>query len=249
MKTTGGRLLTVVRQIITNLFSVSKLRLVQGHPRVIDLHILQLLDLENIFTTTPHPPPPTPEIPYIWCPSKDNVVKLNCDGVSKGNLGTTGSGGVFINHKGEILWTIYGKLGITTNTEVELQTMMHRLAIEKYQHFISLIVGGDSAMATLATCKLRHGSLFNKVTNNWRLMKTLHHIQQHISDLRGVLFQVVQRKAKVVADHLANNGIAGRDTLVSLAWKNIREGLLNHDCNAINQNDNKGCNINNPFTR
>lgn len=110
-----------------------------------------------------------------------------------------------------------------------------------------MIIEGDSAMATLTVCKLQYGYLVSKVTHNWRLAKTLHRIQQHISDLGGVYFQAVQRKSKAVVDCLANEWKSIRDTLVSFAWWDIREGLLRHDCEAINQKDNEGCSINEPF--
>ncbi|KAG9445495.1 hypothetical protein H6P81_016835 [Aristolochia fimbriata] len=54
-----------------------------------------------------------------WTPPTPPMIKLNTDGSSPSNPGPTGYEGVFKNHRGEVLLTYTGPLGVVDSTEAE----------------------------------------------------------------------------------------------------------------------------------
>ena len=58
---------------------------------------------------------------YPLDPPTKGVLKLNFDGVSKGNPGNFGFGGVIQNHKGEILLIYHGNIGHNSDNATKLE--------------------------------------------------------------------------------------------------------------------------------
>lgn len=124
-------ILTSIKQIIWESIAISKLSNFSDRPRLVDQRTLQLLEL--------HPPPQNnmtlgmanQDAPYHWHPPDKDILKLNYDGVAKGNPGVASFGEVFKNSKGEIIWLYAGSLGKATNNAVELHALEHGLDIVK----------------------------------------------------------------------------------------------------------------------
>jgi len=55
-----------------------------------------------------------------WTAPPKHTFKLNFDGVSKGNPGKVGYGGIFRNHTGLPLLVYFGNIGWDTNNSAEL---------------------------------------------------------------------------------------------------------------------------------
>lgn len=58
--------------------------------------------------------------PRKWTPPPHNMIQLNFDGASKGNLGRAGYGGIFWDHKGKTLLIFMGSIGWDTNNLAKL---------------------------------------------------------------------------------------------------------------------------------
>jgi len=63
----------------------------------------------------------------FWHPLPKGFLKLNIDGSSKGNPGTTGHSEVLRDERGNILFIFYGHLGRATNNMAEVLAMEHCL--------------------------------------------------------------------------------------------------------------------------
>jgi hypothetical protein len=64
----------------------------------------------------------------IWSPPSFLWIKCNVDGAAKGNPGIAGCGGVFRNHRADLIHCFAVPLGITSSTHAELYATI--LAIE-----------------------------------------------------------------------------------------------------------------------
>jgi len=85
----GENLLIVIKENIHETIAISKLHGVQGPPHLVDQCILFLLYLHYPLQATPNPTNASLKVPNHWFPLGNNVIKLNYDGVAKGNLGAT----------------------------------------------------------------------------------------------------------------------------------------------------------------
>lgn len=63
----------------------------------------------------------------FWQPPRKGFLKLNIDGASKGNPGTTGHGGVLRDEKGNISFIFHGHLRKATNNIAKILAMEHCL--------------------------------------------------------------------------------------------------------------------------
>ena len=72
------------------------------------------------------------------------MVQINFDGASKGNPCKEGFGGIFRNHKGNVLQTFMGSIGWDTNSSVELEVLWQGPLLAQSHGFSPLIIEGDS---------------------------------------------------------------------------------------------------------
>ncbi|KAH9292835.1 hypothetical protein KI387_041984, partial [Taxus chinensis] len=70
-----------------------------------------------------------------WIRPGENVVKLNFDGASKGNLGPAGGGGILRNSEGDWLFAYAGPLGRQTNNMVEARALLWGVLLAKEKGF------------------------------------------------------------------------------------------------------------------
>jgi hypothetical protein len=101
------------------------------HPSTLAAHPNQSINTKDQQTYT--------DQPNHLVPPSAHFIKINFDGASKGNPGTTGYGAVIRDSKGEILGLIAGFLGETTNNVAELTGLLRGLqaAMDKGYHKLS----------------------------------------------------------------------------------------------------------------
>jgi len=75
----------------------------------------------NQLPTSKDNPTKRNQIPTRWIPPPSNMTQLNFDGVSKGNPGKAGFGGVFRDHHGTPLLIFLGSKRWNSNNSVKLE--------------------------------------------------------------------------------------------------------------------------------
>lgn len=142
-----------------------------------------------------------------WTPPPINVFQLNFDGASKGNLGSTGYGGLIRNHLGKVLITFFSSTGWNTNNVAELEGLWRGLQIaQKYKH-MPLIVEGDSQILINIATKLQQGTSVHKVSSSWRLATRLESLKQWLENHPTISFKHIRREGNKPVDLMANLGV------------------------------------------
>jgi ribonuclease HI len=94
-------------------------------------------------------------------------IKLNFNGVARGNLGPTrDQGGALRNDKGDILFVFTCYLGRWTNNVFELDGLIKGFFIAKSLNLKILVVEGESVIIILALTKILCSSFPDKVSSN-----------------------------------------------------------------------------------
>ena len=88
---------------------------------------------------------------------KENFIKLNFDGASKGNPGNDGFGGIFRDNEGNIRWIYTEWGGEMTNNEAELWAVHQGLRIAARNGYRNLELEGDSQLVIEMIRKLNNG--------------------------------------------------------------------------------------------
>jgi hypothetical protein len=122
-----------------------------------------------------------------WIHPKEGFIKLNFDDASKGNIDLTGVGGVFRNHKGEVILVYVSNIGISMNNTLELAGLFRVIVIAKDHGFSSLSVEGDSQIIIRALQNLLNGVKVNKVSHNWRLSHGLSELGCMVTSLVAII--------------------------------------------------------------
>lgn len=97
------------------------------------------------------------------------MVQLNFEGASKGNPGREGFGGIFKNHKGNVLQTFMGSIGWDTNNLVELEGLWQGLLLAQSHGLFPLIIEGYSQILINMVNQILQGTPSHKVDSSWRL--------------------------------------------------------------------------------
>lgn len=96
--------------------------------------------------------PLTKDLPRIettcWNRPTENWIKLNTDGISKGNPGLAGGGGLFRDHTGTVMKVFCFFCGESTSLTAELFAIMYGLQLGIKLGIVRLIVETDSFVAT-----------------------------------------------------------------------------------------------------
>ncbi|XP_077246161.1 uncharacterized protein LOC143886063 [Tasmannia lanceolata] len=79
-----------------------------------------------------------------WIPPSQELMKLNFDGLSLGNPGEAGIGGLYRINKGEVLWAFSGPIGVADLNEAEVRAVHRGIKLMDSQAFDKTIVEGDS---------------------------------------------------------------------------------------------------------
>lgn len=141
------------------------------------------------------------------------------------------------NNAGEILHIYSKALGEGTNNEMEFSAMEQGLKILRDAQVGTTVVEGDSNLEITAGRKLYGGAKASKVTKHWRLSKVTENIAGMLGEMKGLIFQVVRRKANMVADHLVNYGIEHPNTMWDRCWQNVDYPELKEKCTHLSRQD------------
>ena len=165
----------------------------------------------------------------IWQPPH-GFLKINIDGASKGNPGMAGFGGVIRDEKGHIKDIFHSHLGTATNNMAELMALEQCLEILVDSNSHNVIIEADSELIIRAAKRICNGTAPDKVSKHWRLSQVFHCISSHLRTLRTVSFVHVRRKANMLADRLANEGVICKESYSRHAWDLTPSGKLRDDC-------------------
>jgi len=152
---------------------------------------------------------------------RDNFIKLNFDGASKGNPGNDGFGGIFRDSQKQVRWIYAEWGGEMTNNEAELWAIHQGLRIAIRNGYTSLEIVGDSQIAIEILKKLSNGRDWERITSSWRTAGIVQEIAGLLRRIDYKLFYHVRRNGNHAADFLANWGCKGRDNMVDSQWKSI----------------------------
>jgi len=82
--------------------------------------------------------------PSHWNLPPTNVMKLNFNGASKGNLSKAGHGGIFRDQEGQSLLIYFGPIGWDMNNSAELEGLWQGMNLVHQHNFHPIIIEGDS---------------------------------------------------------------------------------------------------------
>jgi ribonuclease HI len=129
-----------------------------------------------------------------------DFIKVNFDGASKGNSGTTIFRVVFRNHQRNILLIIAGSLGHTTNNAEEIWGFTRGLQLSIEHNFNKLIVEGYSQIILNLFRKVLNGVDLEKISPCWSLSHGLRTIAMLPRPSQDFIPSHVRRKAYQIAD-------------------------------------------------
>jgi hypothetical protein len=99
---------------------------------------------------------------YNWSPPPAGFLKLNFDGVEKGNPVMTRMGGVIRDSGGNIIWLYARSMGKSTNNAVEFGALEIGLEILSRERMKNTIVEGDSTLVINTVKRLQNGTKVGK---------------------------------------------------------------------------------------
>ena len=123
-------------------------------------------------------------------------------------------GGVIRDEKGCIKEIFHSHLGTATNNMVELMALKQSLEILMESNLHSAIIEAHSKLVINAANKVCNGMTPGKVSKHWRLLQVFQRIHSHLRTLRTVSFVHVRRKANMLADRLANEGVLCKESYI-----------------------------------
>lgn len=172
-----------------------------------------------------------------WTPPPIDMVKLNFDGASKGNLGQAGYGGAFRGHDGNPIAIFMGSIGWDTNNSAELEGLWRGLILAHRNKLFPLIIEGDSQILIRIAIKLQNGSPVHKVSSSWRMAHRLESLNHWLSQNQSITFNHTKREGNRLADLLANFGVEAKsnhfegtlDNLPSRAQRNQLREVISQD--------------------
>lgn len=93
----------------------------------------------------------------------------------------------------------------------------------------NIITEAYSELIIRAAKKICNGTILDKVSKHWRLSQVFHYIHSHLQTLKIVSFVHVKRKANMVADRLANEGVINKERDTRHDWELLPPGKLFED--------------------
>ena len=94
----------------------------------------------------------------------------------------------------------------------------------------NVIIEADSELIIRAAKKICNGTSPDKVLKHWRLSQVFHRIYTHLQTLKTVSFVHVKRKANMLVDRLANEGVINKERDTRHVWELLPLGKLLEDC-------------------
>lgn len=113
--------------------------------------------------------------------------------------------------------------------------MAELMALEKCLEILvdsnshNVIIEADPELIIRAANKICNGTSPDKVSKHWRLSQVFHRIYTHLQTLKIVSFVHVKRKANMLADRLANEGVTNKERDAQHVWELLPPGKLLED--------------------
>lgn len=144
-------------------------------------------------------PPSDQPSSLAWSPPPTGWIKLNTDGVSKGNPGVAGGGGLdlFRDSTGKLLKAFTFKCCISSATMAELHAVFHGLNTARQMGIDKLIIETDSLIASNI---MKNGS--KEEPSHHNLAEQCHHMMT-ASDWQTQVHKI-NRRTNTAADIVAN---------------------------------------------
>lgn len=154
-----------------------------------------------------------------WKPPPEGFFKVNIDGASKGNPGVAGFGGAIRDHQGQTKYIFHGHLEKGTNNMAELLELDQCLEILVEENLQNANIEAESEFIIRVAKKIHNGTSPDKVSKHWKLLQVFFRIHSHLQTLRMIRFIHVRRKANMLGDRLANEGVTNKDKDSQHAWE------------------------------
>ncbi|KAK9288313.1 hypothetical protein L1049_016764 [Liquidambar formosana] len=175
---------------------------------VLDVQILHSLHLKGIPRKAPK------VIPVFWHPPIADWIKVNTDGLSKGNPGIAASGGVFRNYRGFMKGFFGLCLGIQTAFFAELKSVILAVSFAWEKGWHSLWIESDSS-AVISSLQNYTFKPPWPLLNEWRNCLSL------IKKM-NVIFSHIYREGNSIADKIANLAL----NFFDLTWWHADSGVV-----------------------
>jgi len=114
--------------------------------------------------------------------------------------------------------------------------MAELLALDQYMEILveanlhNVIIEEDLDLVIKGAKRIQNGTSPDKVSKHWQLLQVFHCIHSHLQILKKIRFVHVRRKVNMLADQLANEGVANKDRDSWYAWELLPKGELREDC-------------------
>lgn len=82
----------------------------------------------------------------------------------------------------------------------------------------NVIIEADSELIIREANKISNGTSPDKVLKHWKLLRVFYRIYSRLRTLKTIRFSHVKRKANMLADRLANEGVTNKDRDSWYAW-------------------------------
>lgn len=179
------------------------------------------------------------QIPDKFSYPRENFIKLNFDGASKGNPDEAGFGGIFRDSNKQVRWIFADWAGEMTNNEAEFWALHQGLRIVVRNSYMNLEITGDSQIAIEMLKKLSNGRDWEKVTDSWRTTGIVQEIAALLKRIDYKIINHVRRTGNQAADYMENWGCRDRGNTVDNQWKAVCEHREWRDLETIINADHK----------
>lgn len=138
----------------------------------------------------------------IWQNPLINWTKLNADGVSKGNLGEAGSGGIIHSNNCDFTFSFVIYLNVCSSINAEEKAIHLEIKHAKRLGITSLWRESDS---------LDQINVLNEVLEiPWSITYIIHGITTLLKNIKSLLISHICREGNTVADIMANSSITNK---------------------------------------
>lgn len=146
-------------------------------------------------------------------------------------------GGVIRDEQGCIKVIFHSYLGTATNNMAELMALEKCLEILIESNLHNAIIEADSELIINAVKKICNGKAPRKVSKHWWLLQVFQCVHTHLQTPRMVSFVHMRRKANMLVDCLANEGVLWKESCNRYAWNSTSSGKLREDCQTQTTKD------------
>lgn len=177
----------------------------------------------NISNLILHTKDPNPRENARWDCPRNNWFKINFDGASKGNPGTTGCGVVIRNSKGDFVGGMAIPLGCQTNHVAEASTALYGLTCAKDMNLKNIWIEGDSLNIINCLKKINPPS--------WTISNIISNADHIINSFQNCIISHNYREANGLADWASKVACCNDQKII---W-NSYETLPNDDRKLVKQ--------------